>query len=233
MAARALKVTSPIGKDLDSLADMVTFGVVPGVVMYRIMTTSCNNDSFYNMQNEMANGGSVGLFLNSNAFLDFWPVIAFIIPVFSAIRLAKFNNDTRQTESFIGLPTPANAIFICSFPLIVNNISFDVTDSIKWVNSGFYGFSEFMLNRVFLIITSIACSSLLIAPLPLFALKFKSFRWKGNEIRFVFLGLSSGLLITLKFVGVPLIIILYILLSVMNNLLNKKSSPFLNNERET
>lgn len=187
--ARMLKVTSPIGKDLDSLADMVTFGVVPGIVMFELMhqireiTTLEENMGF---------------------------LIPFIIPIFSAIRLAKFNNDTRQTDSFIGLPTPANAIFICSLPLIIESYGKEN--------------SSFILNPYILILISCTSSILLIVELPLFALKFKSFGWKGNEIRFVFILLSIVLLITLRFVGIPLIIVLYIGMSIINNFLTKNKT---------
>lgn len=191
-AARLLGVSSPIGKDLDSLADMVTFGVVPGVIMYKLIFL---------------------LYLNANISVSFELIekklylcyFAFLIPIFSAIRLAKFNNDTRQTESFIGLPTPANAIFIASLILIPAEYTERFTPGI-------------------LCLLSLTLSLLLVAPIPLFALKFKSFGWKGNEIRFVFLLLSLGLLIGLQFLGIPLIIILYIVLSVINNLLNRKTS---------
>ena len=185
--ARLLHVSSPIGKDLDSLADMVTFGLVPGVVMFKLIQSS--------------------LSFNENSF-NYMPSIcyvAFIIPIFSAIRLAKFNNDSRQTDSFIGLPTPANAIFICSLVFI-----FDAQYSNQDIPLFYQPYT--------LLFISCILSFLLIAELPLFALKFKSFSWKGNEIRFVFLLLSLLLLITLQFIGIPLVIVLYILMSVINTL---------------
>ena len=138
--------------------------------------------------------------------MDYYQYLAFIIPIFSAIRLAKFNNDTRQAESFIGLPTPANAIFICSLPLIITS-------------NGQFSFNEsnylFLLQPYVLCALCLVLSFLLIVPLPLFSLKFKHFKWQGNQIRFVFLALSLVLLITLQFVGIPLIILMYILLSVV------------------
>lgn len=201
-AARMLKVSSPIGKDLDSLADMVTFGVVPGVIMF-----------------QMIRGG---LYLDKEGFSFFemtrvFSYIPFLIPVFSALRLAKFNNDTRQSDSFIGVPTPANSILIVSIPLIVNwNNTFSFDEYHKF---------ESVLNPYILCFISCVMSFLLVAELPLFALKFKHFKWKDNEIRFIFLGLSLVLLITLQFVGIPLIIILYILMSVINNLKVKSQKP--------
>jgi CDP-diacylglycerol--serine O-phosphatidyltransferase len=152
-------------------------------------------------------------------FFESFPLVIyfpFIIIIFSALRLAKFNNDTRQTDSFIGVPTPAVAMFICSIPLITNwNLQFS-----------HQGFEQFhvILNPFLLCATSLVLSFLLISEIPLFALKFKHFKWKDNEIRFVFLGISLAMLITLQFVGIPLIIIMYIALSVINNMVSPQKS---------
>ncbi len=200
-AARMLKVSSPIGKDLDSLADMVTFGVVPGFVMFKLIGIS----RLFDIARD-ANIPDVSAIATENS-IYFPQYIAFLIPIFSAIRLAKFNNDTRQSDSFIGVPTPANAMFICSTPLIAE-----------------FNHLDFVLNPYVLIAVTIIFSFLLVSELPLFALKFKHFKWKDNEIRFVFLGLSLLMLITLQFVGIPLIIIMYILLSVINNMITKKKA---------
>ena len=178
-AARMLKVSSPIGKDLDSLADMVTFGVVPGIVMFRIIQATLRNYHAFHFE-----------------------YIAFIIPIFSAIRLAKFNTDEHQKDSFIGLPTPANAILLCALPIILPMEKL----------------AELQVEA-FLGVLCVVSAFLLIAPLPMFSLKFKSFGLKGNEIRFVFLILSLILLITLQFVGIPLIIVLYVLMSIVNNII--------------
>lgn len=200
-AARLLKVSSPVGKDLDSLADMVTFGAVPGLMMHRML--------------------DMGYLVNHQAFqliaefkwLMFLPLL---ITIFSAVRLAKFNNDTRQSESFIGLPTPANAIFICSIPLIVNwDTHFDLRGDV---------IIHFLIHPYTILILSVVLSYLLVAELPLFSLKFKSFGWKGNEIRFVFLALSLASLIAFQYLGLPLIIVLYLLLSVVSNVTGKTSS---------
>jgi CDP-diacylglycerol---serine O-phosphatidyltransferase len=210
--ARILKVQSPIGKQLDSLADCVTFGIAPSFIMFQLFFSAI-------ILKEMGGGKETTTYLFDFPLICF---ISFIIPVFSIIRLAKFNIDTRQTNSFIGLPTPANAIFICSLPLIANfNNIFN--------KGGFHDYNgarptfiqEIIFNPSVLVFICIVTSFLLIAELPLFALKFKSFGWKGNEIRFTFLLLSLLLLITLHFVGIPLIIVLYIIMSVVNNLLNK------------
>ncbi len=202
-AARLLRVASPIGKDLDSLADMVTFGVVPGVVMFQLIEMSIFsyvNEGTAAVQNfhekELALSGLV-------------VYVAFLIPIFSAIRLAKFNNDNRQTSSFIGLPTPANAILICSFPLITAN-----TNSLLA--------SDIIFNIYFLISITVLLSLLLITEIPLFALKFRTFSWLGNRTRYIFLALSVVLLALFQFVGIPLIIVLYVLMSINSNYFAKR-----------
>jgi len=191
-AARLLKVSSAIGKDLDSLADMVTFGVVPGFVMFKLLLISI-------------------LFMTNDAIWNYVPYLAFIIPIFSCIRLAKFNNDKRQTESFIGVNTPANSILICSLPLIIGG-NYQSPSAV------------FILNPYSLIALTVVMSALLVSEIPIFSFKFKSFGWKGNEIRFTFLLLSLLLLITLHFIGIPLIIVLYIVMSVINNFLTKNKA---------
>lgn len=188
--ARLLRVISPIGKDLDSLADMVTFGVVPGIVLFKLMQVSV-------------------LFMTAAPVWNYVPYLAFAIPIFSAIRLAKFNNDAHQTESFIGVNTPANSILICSLPLIINSDNHGTLTNI-------------ILNPCLLIALVFIMSALLVSELPIFSFKFKSFGWKGNEIRFVFLILSLLLLTILQILAIPLIIVLYVLMSVVNNVLQKK-----------
>jgi CDP-diacylglycerol--serine O-phosphatidyltransferase len=198
-AARALNVTSLIGKDLDSLADMVTFGAVPGFVMYKMLQIGyLVNHRDYDI-------------IVQNQWLTYIPIL---IPIFSAIRLAKFNNDTRQTDSFIGVPTPANAILICSIPLIVN---WDTHFDLKHCEV-----IHFLIHPYSLIVISIIMSFLMVAELPLFSLKFKSFGWKGNEIRFIFILLSVLGMVIFQFLGLGIAIVLYIGLSVINNLFFRK-----------
>lgn len=184
MMARLLKIKSEIGKQLDSLADMVTFGLVPGIILFHLLNVSCNTHIPD---------------LNPIAYLGF------SVTLFSAVRLANFNIDTRQTNSFIGLPTPANAIFICSLIYVME------VDPFK----------EMIANTYVLLTITLICSALLVAQLPLFALKFKSFSWTGNKIRYIFLLLSIILFIILKAIAIPLIIILYVLISLINNLIFK------------
>ncbi len=195
-AARLLKVSSPIGKELDSLADVVSFGIVPGVILYRLLS------------------GNIDCPVINIAGKNIVPFIAFLIPLFSAIRLAKFNTDERQTDSFIGLPTPANAILIASFPLIIQQKS-----TLTGININL--FSELTGNPYFIIILTIVLSYLLIAELPLMSLKFKTFNWKKNRIRYIFLSISMLLIILLFYTAIPLIILLYIILSLSSK--NHKS----------
>jgi len=183
MVARLLNVKSAIGKELDSLADMVSFGVLPGVILYQLFQMNLDIDP--------------GIFA----------YVAFLIPLFSALRLAKFNTDTRQEEIFYGLPTPANAIFIASFPLILN------------YETWFFGFdfSNYMIiliNPYFLSVLSLVLSWLLVAEIPLMSLKFKNFKWADNKARYILLLLSLLLLIVFQLTGIPLIIILYIFISL-------------------
>lgn len=192
--ARLLNVHSEIGKQLDSLADMVTFGVVPGILLFKMLLSTVTSYC----------GIPEGIFI-------YLPYIAFIIPIFSAIRLAKFNIDTRQSSSFIGVPTPANAILICSLPLIQ---SFQH-------HIGNFNVNSIIGNVWFLTALSVVMSFLLIAELPLFALKFKNFGWPDNKIRYSFLIISIIMLVLFQFIAIPFIIFLYVILSAINNSFNK------------
>jgi len=183
LAARLLSVQSEMGKQMDSLADMVSFGVVPGFIMFQLMSSSPNLPNM------------------AIASFNIAPYFAFIIPVLSAFRLAKFNIDTRQTSSFIGLPTPANSIFIGSLPFIIAGIW---SMELPWLH-----------HYYILLVLSFILSFLLVAELPLFALKFKGFGWKGNELRFSFILLSIILIFLLQMTAFPIIILVYILLSLV------------------
>jgi len=190
-AARWLKAYSEIGKQLDSLADMVSFGVAPASIMYMMIFYATRNHDLYIIGYLVA-------------------VSAYIIAVFSALRLAKFNIDTRQTDSFIGLPTPANAIFICS---------------LAFISEGNHSLSILTENIFFLLAVTVVFSYLLIAELPLFSLKFKTFDWKSNKTRYIFVILSALFLIVLHWAGLAVVILIYIILSVFTNILcNRKGS---------
>ena len=208
--ARALKVGREFGKQLDSLADMVTFGVVPGVVMYLLIHSAIQNNLYV-----LFPDGYYTKFYTR--LLDYLPFIGFLIPVFSGLRLAKFNIDTRQTDSFIGVPTPANTILICSLTLIVKqNLGMAHPSAFSSYLSNLINF-----NYYFLVGLTIVMSFLLVSELPLFALKFKNFGWADNKIRYLFLIIAAVLLILFQFIAIPFIILLYIILSIINNRTNK------------
>lgn len=167
-ASRLLKAYSPMGKELDSLADMISFGMAPGAVVFSLLseTTIC----------------------------EWLPYAAFLIPIFSGLRLAKFNIDDRQTTSFIGLPVPANAIFWAGMAL---------------------SFSPFLLDNVWLLLILIALFCyFLISEIPMFSLKFKNLAWKDNQTQFLFLIVCVIILAIFQLNAFPMLIGWYILLSV-------------------
>lgn len=173
-AARALQVSSPIGKELDSLADMVSFGVLPSLVMYRMIEV-----------------------LSSSPYL---PYLAFTLAIFSALRLAKFNIDENQKETFIGLPTPANALFITS--LVYLGSPFDMSIS----------------QDYFLVVITVVFSFLLVAPVELFALKFKSYSWGDNKLKFTFIAFAVLILAVWQLAALPFVILTYVAVSLLKRL---------------
>ncbi|MEP2023884.1 MAG: CDP-alcohol phosphatidyltransferase family protein [Reichenbachiella sp.] len=180
-AARLLKSTSNIGKDLDSLADMVSFGVVPALVMYQLLQISAPDSP--------------------------WKYLSILIAVMSGLRLAKFNNDERQSDRFFGLPTPANAFFIISLAHLANEgLWYDVVS-----------------NWEVLVGITICTSLLLVADIPMLAFKFKQYGWKGNEAKYAFLLLSLIMAILFQLVAVPLIIVMYIVGSILTHLMAPKT----------
>ncbi len=195
LAARLLNAHSDVGLQFDSLADMVTSGVVPAIVMVQLLNESFFGSTLTITETFSADGWNSGL-------ANYLPLIGLVIAVASGYRLAKFNVDTRQTTSFIGLPTPANALLILSLPLILN------FQSSEWIE-------EIILNKWFLLGLTLISSMLLNAELPLFGLKFKTWDFKSNAIRYLFLGICALLLVLLKFIAIPIIILIYILLSLL------------------
>ncbi|MFL9844930.1 CDP-alcohol phosphatidyltransferase family protein [Flavobacterium rhizosphaerae] len=191
--ARVLDVKSEMGLQLDSLADMVTSGVVPGLIMYQMLSGIADNSpERYNLSYD-------------NYYLGLLPYLGFVITLASGYRLAKFNVDTRQTDSFIGLPTPANALFILSLPVIQshsdgNGFVFDLLSN-PYILVGICFLSAFMLN----------------APVRLFSLKIKYFNWATNKTQIIFLIVSVIVLSFLQYTAIPLIILFYVLLSVIAN----------------
>lgn len=182
-AARLLNASSPIGEQLDSLADCVTFGVLPGCIFFNFLEQSYAADS------DALNTGIIFM------------LPAFLISVFSALRLARFNVDEKQKENFIGLPTPACAIFTATLPLIY------LTNQ--------YGLAAWLSNKWLLYLLIIVLSYLLVSPLNMFSLKFKTYDYKSNEIRYIFLIASAVLIFTLGYTGMAAVILLYIILSII------------------
>ena len=179
LTARALKVSSPIGKELDSLADVITFGFAPAAMVFSWLRECAD--------------------VNLDMLPAFvMPFAAFLLAAFSALRLAKFNVDERQTSSFIGLPTPANALFWGGLVLASHDIM--VVNPYGWM---------LVLALVVLF------SYLLIAEIPMFSLKFKSLAWSANRTAYIFLLVSIALLVLLQLKGLPAVIGWYIILSVL------------------
>jgi len=180
LAARALQAFSPIGKDLDSLADLITFGLAPSSLIFSTL------QEFYPAYS------GIGIW----AYL---PYLAFLIAVFSGLRLAKFNNDTRQTSSFIGLPVPANALFWSS--LIVGTYLGDLIIIFA------------IIPYLIIVLIPVSCW-LLVSEIPMFSLKFKNLSWKDNHVRYIFLLGSLILLAMFQIIGIALIVVWFILLSL-------------------
>ena len=178
MTARLLHVSSPIGKELDSLADDITFGLAPAAIAFSLFKEVYYPDFLMPVAGIM-------------------PYTAFLIAVFSGLRLAKFNIDERQTSSFIGMPTPANALFWAS--LAVGGHSFLISDN---------------FNAIYLFVLVVVMSLLLVAELPMFSLKFKDLSWGHNKVSYIFLIVSLPLLIIFQLSGIAAVISWYILLSL-------------------
>ncbi|MFD0991767.1 CDP-alcohol phosphatidyltransferase family protein [Tenacibaculum geojense] len=197
-AARLLNVQGELGKQLDSLADMITSGVVPGIVMMQLLINALDKDAvgYFGVDEYGQSGSNL-------------PYIGLLITLFACYRLAKFNIDTRQSDSFIGLPTPATSLFVISLPIILEYSDYDIVLSL--IN-----------NPIFLILVTLVLSVLMVSELPLFSLKFKTFTLKDNLIKYVFLLISIILLTVFQLVAIPAIIIVYILISVLSNFKNKR-----------
>ncbi len=196
--ARKFNVAGPLGVQLDSLADMVTCGVVPGLMMFVL---------FQNIQEDST---SVYYLTEEYFYMGFVPYLGFLITLASCYRLAKFNIDTRQTDSFIGLPTPANALVIMSIPMIQYTNDSEVLNSILY-------------NPYVLLFITILSSYILNAEIPLFSLKIKEFTWAKYKMQILFLIGSLLSFFILGFVAIPLIIISYVLVSVISNKMMAKA----------
>lgn len=199
LVARWLKVSSEHGKELDSLADMVSFGVVPGVIYYVFLATR-------------PYGTTVGSNTDMIGAVPFQWVAApaLLISLFSALRLAKFNLDTRQSDDFIGLATPSSTLYAVGLMLI------HATDALGWGQA---------VTSPWLVYPSIVLmSALLVSEIPMFSFKFKGLRWAGNEIRLVFLTIAILLLLVLQQAAFPFIVISYLILNIASWLWNPKKN---------
>jgi len=173
LVARALHVKSPIGKELDSLADVISFGLVPGAIWYALLKTSLPG-------------------------AEYLPYLGFVVTIFSAIRLAKFNIDVRQSTDFIGLNTPMNAFYVISLPFIAAT----------------YG--SVIYHPVFLLANIAVTSSLLISNIRLFSFKLESWSWQKNRWKFIFIILSAVWVGLLKFAAIPVVLVMYFLFSFIH-----------------
>ena len=185
-AARKLQVQSDLGIQLDSLADMVTSGLVPGLAMFKLLALS-------------------DLSWEGSKVIPYWGLA---ITLASAYRLAKFNIDEDQKTYFKGLPTPANALLIMSLLLILEFQNSDLINNL-------------VLNQWFLMVFTMLSCWLLNSNIKLFALKFDTYGFKPNATRYIFILLSAVFIIVLHYVAIPLIIIMYISMSVLNNVTSK------------
>lgn len=231
--ARLMKQQGELGKQLDSLADMVTFGVAPGLIVFVLLILSgawdiiiASDGQLNELWVEGTMGFSVQLWIqvflndlvgNNSPFLPShfygWykvmPFFALLIPFMSMFRLAKFNLDERQATGFIGLPTPANSLFFASFALML----WDGFGEESWKTVVSMTLIKDQILLTFVVVFSI----LLVAEIPLFALKFVNFKWQGNQIRYIFLLLSLIAILVLWVWAIPVIVLMYLLLSVINN----------------
>ena len=185
-AARLLNAKSEIGAQLDSLCDVVSFGVAPGFLMFYMLNESHGNPG------------------NADGGINILPFVAFLIPAFGALRLAIFNTDTEQTVSFKGLPIPAMAFLVASLPLIRIELYED--------RDFFY---MLMTNTYLMVAITVLGSLLMVSRFPMFALKFEGFSFKKNMIKYIFILLSLLLLIWLKVIAIPFIILLYLFISLV------------------
>jgi len=196
--ARLLNVQGELGKQLDSLADVVTSGLVPGIVMFQLILASVSNKSWavdgYSMIELSLNDYFSVVYITS--------MIGLLFTLAAAYRLAKFNIDERQTSSFIGLPTPAASLVVLSLPLIMQYSNNEIVVNI-------------IQNTWFLIGLTLLLCYLMNAEIPLFSLKFKDYKWKNNKVKFVFVLVTLILVVALQFIAIPLVIIWYVVLSML------------------
>jgi CDP-diacylglycerol--serine O-phosphatidyltransferase len=230
--ARFTKTNGLLGKQLDSLADLVSFGVAPGIFMFVMIIVGIDQSGLMkNAQGVQSYGGVAQEYVVAqlidwkaaffygrnntyNASIQFLPFVALSIPFFALFRLAKFNIDERQTDKFIGVPTPTATIFYAFFPLY---FWFELPN---WSHQSAFIYSVF--DCYTLSIISVLFAVLMVIELPLLALKFKNFAWRGNEYRYLLLLISLISIPIFLVWAIPIIVILYLILSIIENFQFKK-----------
>jgi len=230
--ARKIGVSGAMGKQLDSLADVITFGVAPGVIMLVMIVLGIDNSSLFPAedttrvyQNDLTyyTYFQVSAWMqalvynvpnNFDASIKFLPFVAMIIPFLSMFRLAKFNIDERQTDRFHGLPTPLNTMFFMFFPLY---FSLNVDN---WAHQG--KFIHLIFDCYTIAGITVVMSLMMITDIPLIALKFKNFNWKDNKFRYLLVGKSLIIILIFQLWAIPIIVILYLILSIIDNYTTKK-----------
>lgn len=230
--ARKIGVSGALGKQLDSLADVITFGVAPGVITFVMIILGVDYSSLIPIgetsrvyQNDLTyyvyfqvsawmQALFYGLPNNFDASIKFLPFVAMIIPFLSMFRLAKFNVDERQTDRFHGLPTPLNTMFFMFFPLYFS-LNID-----NWAHQNkfiYWIFDCYSITGI-----AVIMSFLMITDIPLIALKFKNFSWKDNKFRYLLVGKSLIIILVFQLWAIPIIVILYLILSIIDNYTTKK-----------
>lgn len=230
--ARKIGVSGAMGKQLDSLADVITFGVAPGVITLVMIVLGVDNSSLFPVedatrvyQNDLTyyTYFQVSAWMqalvynvpnNFDASIKFLPFVAMIIPFLSMFRLAKFNIDERQTERFHGLPTPLNTMFFMFFPLYFS-LNLD-----NWAHQG--KFIHWIFDCYTIAGIAVLMSLMMITDIPLIALKFKNFSWKDNKFRYLLVGKSLIIILIFQLWAIPIIVILYLILSIIDNYTTKK-----------
>lgn len=214
--ARKLNQQSEVGKQLDSLADMVSFGVAPGIIMMVILTMDYR--SFVISPYSEVVHYDFALHMESilnGTWIDLTPFVALVIPFFAIFRLAKFNVDERQSDSFIGVPTPAITLFFMTFPLILTYPQYTPSFVLENLPS--------LFNQITLSVIIVSMSLLMVVEIPLFSFKFKSFDFQANKLRYIFLLISIILIVFLKTLSIALIVFLYVLISIVQIAITKNN----------
>jgi CDP-diacylglycerol--serine O-phosphatidyltransferase len=230
--ARFTKTNGILGKQLDSLADLVSFGVAPGIFMFVMIIIGIDQTGLMkNAEGIQSYTGSPQEYVVAqlidwkaaffygrnniyNASIKFLPFVALIIPFFALFRLAKFNIDERQTDKFIGVPTPTATIFFAFFPLYFWFGVANWSHQAHWIYLLFDCYTLSIISALF--------SVLMVSELPLLALKFKNFKWQGNQFRYILLFCSLISILLFLVWAIPIIVILYLILSLIENFQSKK-----------